>query len=214
MTCCPPQHHPGASLRPLTHPDDGATPEHGTIATAGNGSRQVDQPVPGRMPNPAPIMQKHARALACEGARLTSEAGVTGWKIAGCPADWRTGPVRGVRAGPCRSHACSGRLPLLARLTCAALFVPPDAVSCRLPQLASRCPAGERLPRAALPASERYPTTRHSCVQRPGTVASMLLGRARFKVFVSLFRIRLHFLKVFLKKSPFRSYLAVEACLN
>ena len=31
---------PGASLQPLTHPDGGATPEHGTIATAGNRSRQ------------------------------------------------------------------------------------------------------------------------------------------------------------------------------
>ena len=51
-----PQHHPGA-LRPLTHPDGGATPEHGTIATAGNRSRQVDQHVPGRMPNPAPIIK-------------------------------------------------------------------------------------------------------------------------------------------------------------
>jgi len=30
----PPKHHPGASLRPLTHPDGGATPEHGTIEYA------------------------------------------------------------------------------------------------------------------------------------------------------------------------------------
>ena len=36
---------------------------------------------------------------------MTNEAGVTGWKIAGCPTDWRTGPVRGVKAGPYRSHA-------------------------------------------------------------------------------------------------------------
>ena len=56
-----PQHHPGA-LRPLTHPDGGATPKHGTIATSGNRSRQVDQPVPGQMPNPAPIKYSYQRA--------------------------------------------------------------------------------------------------------------------------------------------------------
>ena len=48
-----------------------------------------------------------------------------------------------------------------------ALFVHPDAVSCRLPQLASRCPAGERLPRAALPASERPPASYDPAHLRP-----------------------------------------------
>ena len=122
-----------------------------------------------------------ARSRACRrGRALATEAGVTGWKIADCHADWRTGPVHGVRAGPCRSHACSGRLPLLARLTCAALFVPPDAVSCRLPQLASQCPAGERLPKAALLEEERHrhPTTRHSCVHAALALAATLAPAA------------------------------------
>ena len=90
---------------------------------------------------------------------MTTEAGVIGWKIADCPADWRPGPVRGVVSGRYRVGVPSGRSPLLALTGCAALFVPPDAVSCRLPQLAGRYPAGERLPRAAPLASERPQVT-------------------------------------------------------
>ena len=103
----PPAAPPGSESAAAHAPRRRGNPEHGTIATAGNRSRQVDQPVPGRMPNPAPIMQKPARALAGEGARLTTEAGVTGWKIASLQGS------RSSLQGSRSSQRCEGRaLPL------------------------------------------------------------------------------------------------------
>ena len=79
MTCSL-QHYPGASLRLLTHPDGGATPEHGTIATAGNRSRQVHQPVPGWMPNPAPSCKSPLARLQAR-ARAYRYVHGNGWHV-------------------------------------------------------------------------------------------------------------------------------------